>query len=587
MAWKRVCVMKHFWAAVVWVVVSFSLAGSARAQFTANFQTNIISGTSSNWADFGGYVVGSNTFGDVLLIENGGVLSSDFYGIIGDLIGASNNTAIVTGSGSTWSNGSLLLGYSGAGNNLVISNGGVLSVESGGVLIGELSGASNNTAIVTGSGSVWTNSGGLILGYMGRGNSLVISNGGVVYNPNGSVGYLPGGSNNTVTVTGTGSVWSNGVGLLVGAESTGNRMTISAGGAVHDNTGYVGATVLSSSNVVTITGPGSVWTHDDVGQVGGGLFVIGQQSTANQMTTTNGGAVYSSNIIIGGPATTASSNVVTVTGAGSVWNISPGVGAGNLEVGLSGPGNQLTISDGAAVHSTHGIVGEGGKNDAVTVTGTGSVWDSMVDLTVGSNGKTNTLTIGPGGSVVAINVYINYLAGTVGNRINIEGGSLVSTNVAVGNLTCPASAQLTVDSGMLLVTNAAHNAVLEVLSGTLTLNGGTTIIDKLVVTNSCARFVHAGGTLIVGTYVFDQTKFRSTAVTPSSNGVLLTWMMGPGATNALQAAPGNPSGGYTTNGFIDIFVVTNNSAAGTVTNYLDVGGATNVPARYYRVRLVP
>jgi hypothetical protein len=26
---------------------------------------------------------------------------------------------------------------------------------------------------------------------------------------------------------------------------------------------------------------------------------------------------------------------------------------------------------------------------------------------------------------------------------------------------------------------------------------------------------------------------------------------------------------------------------GTVNNYLDIGGATNTPARYYRVRLVP
>jgi hypothetical protein len=125
------------------------------------------------------------------------------------------------------------------------------------------------------------------------------------------------------------------------------------------------------------------------------------------------------------------------------------------------------------------------------------------------------------------------------------------------------------------------------LSGTFTLNGGTTIVDRLVITNACARFVHAGGTLIVGSYVFDTNKFRSTAVTPSSNDVLLTWMMGPGATNALQAAAGNPSGGYTTNAFTDIFVVTNNSAAGTLTNYLDVGGATNKPARYYRVWLVP
>ena len=43
---------------------------------------------------------------------------------------------------------------------------------------------------------------------------------------------------------------------------------------------------------------------------------------------------------------------------------------------------------------------------------------------------------------------------------------------------------------------------------------------------------------------------------------------------------------YTTNGFTDVFVVTNNPSAGTVTNYLDVG-ATNGPTRYYRARLVP
>jgi T5SS/PEP-CTERM-associated repeat protein len=223
-----------------------------------------------------------------------------------------------------------------------------------------------------------------------------------------------------------------------------------------------------------------------------------------------------------------------------------------------------------------------------SVTVAGTVWDEMFDLYIGNNGKTNTLTIGPGGTVTATNLYVSYLAGAVGNHIDLEGGSLiVPTLLTIGNWNCSSSGTITVDAGELIVTNAAHNAVLEVLSGTLTLNGGTTTVDRLLITNACARFVHAGGTLIVGTYVFDQNKFRSTAVTPSSNDVLLTWMMGPGATNTLQAAPGNANGGFSTNAFTDIFVVTNNSAAGTLTNYLDVGGATNKPARYYRVRLVP
>jgi T5SS/PEP-CTERM-associated repeat protein len=388
------------------------------------------------------------------------------------------------------------------------------------------------------------------------------------------VGYhVASSSNNTVTVTGTGSVWANNGELDLGGSGKNNRMTISGGGAVHDTTGYLG--LGSSNNVVTITDPGSVWSN--------GAMVVGESFPGNQMTITNGGAVYSGMLIIGNASTLSTNgNVVTVTGAGSVLNVIPN----NLEVGNGTVGNHMTISDGGAVHGPDGFVGFAGKNNVVTVTGTGSVW-STVNLYIGNSSSSNTLIVGPGGSVVATNVYINYLVNAAANRINIEGGSLISTNVNVGNLTCASAAQLTVDTGELIVTNAAHNAALEVLSGTLTLNGGTTVVDRLVITNACARFVHAGGTLIVGSYVFDTNEFRSTAVAPSSNDVLLTWMMGPGATNALQAAPGNPSGGFATNAFIDIFVVTNNSAAGTVTNYLDVGAGTNKPARYYRVRLVP
>jgi hypothetical protein len=55
-------------------------------------------------------------------------------------------------------------------------------------------------------------------------------------------------------------------------------------------------------------------------------------------------------------------------------------------------------------------------------------------------------------------------------------------------------------------------------------------------------------------------------------------------TNALDRSAGDPSGNFTTNN-VAIFTVTN--TVGTVTNYLDVGAATNVPAFFYRVRLVP
>ncbi|HUI08256.1 MAG TPA: hypothetical protein VL486_14750 [Verrucomicrobiae bacterium] len=70
----------------------------------------------------------------------------------------------------------------------------------------------------------------------------------------------------------------------------------------------------------------------------------------------------------------------------------------------------------------------------------------------------------------------------------------------------------------------------------------------------------------------------------NTNDVRVTWTMGDGRTNALQRTGGD-AGSYTTNGFVDIFTVTN--TVGSVTNYLDVGGATNVPSQFYRVRVVP
>ncbi|HVM60849.1 MAG TPA: FecR family protein [Verrucomicrobiae bacterium] len=77
--------------------------------------------------------------------------------------------------------------------------------------------------------------------------------------------------------------------------------------------------------------------------------------------------------------------------------------------------------------------------------------------------------------------------------------------------------------------------------------------------------------------------FHITSVVQTNNNFLISWMTGIGRTNALQVGSG-AGGSYATN-FADIFTVTN--TVGATTNHLDVGGATNTPTRYYRVRLVP
>ena len=77
-----------------------------------------------------------------------------------------------------------------------------------------------------------------------------------------------------------------------------------------------------------------------------------------------------------------------------------------------------------------------------------------------------------------------------------------------------------------------------------------------------------------------------TGLAREGNDIRITWETVGGKTNFVQASKG-VAGGYSTN-------FTNISAAiicpgttYTVTNYLDVSGATNAPVRFYRVRLVP
>ena len=79
------------------------------------------------------------------------------------------------------------------------------------------------------------------------------------------------------------------------------------------------------------------------------------------------------------------------------------------------------------------------------------------------------------------------------------------------------------------------------------------------------------------------SSFLVTSIAREGNDVRVLWMTGPGKTNALERTAG--AGGSFSNTFAAIFTVTN--TVGTTTNYLDVGAATNVPAFYYRVRLVP
>ncbi len=76
--------------------------------------------------------------------------------------------------------------------------------------------------------------------------------------------------------------------------------------------------------------------------------------------------------------------------------------------------------------------------------------------------------------------------------------------------------------------------------------------------------------------------FRILSLAQESNNIRITWVTAGGHTNIVQSAS-NLSGSYS-NVSPNIIVT---GSGETTTNYLDLGGATNGPAHFYRIRLVP
>jgi len=736
--------------------LGLSVAPATRAQYTADFQDAIISGVTSNWS--GSYIVGSNTFADILFVQNGGVLA-DGNGYLGYEASGSNNVAAVIGSGSVWSNASsLYVGNSGANNFLWIADGGAVVVSNS--YVGYNVTGSNNEVLVDGPSSVWSNSGDLAVGYNGSSNTLTISGGAKVYNNNGYIGFGythdPNESdNNGVIVSGNGSVWSDSGGLSIGfvefnggGANFGNALTISNGGAV-----YCGGSQVGDSSVV-VTGNGSVWSN------AGSLSFSGFPSASNELTIADGGAVYSGSgyvitsvsiagtgsvwsnsgelfvnaapeegpffgsmvISNGGAVYSGSGEVVgydedlqtvVVTGPGSVWRIEDGLvlagyyyvymiianggavysGSGDFQGAEAGGGVQVTgagsvwhvendlvidgkgsviIAGGGAMYSGSGDLGD---LVGVLVTGTGSVWRIENDLGM-NNSQDANWTIADDGAVFAANVFsgnyynnpsINVSGGTLcvtnglgtgvleidGGTLSINAGTVTAgqfvlsdgdgdntfsftsgllvtggtfvtngQNFVIGDGTDVATFHLaggfhSFANGLLVDTNSSvtgcgtldGSVVIDPDATVLANCGGTLTFTGIVTNNGTLRAINGsilefygpvvnngliditGGTTNFhntfvnnGSILSAATPFRITSIAKQANNILITWQTTPGQTNELQATSGGPGGSYSTNNFTPIFTVTN--TVGSVTNYLDIGAATN-NTRYYRVRLVP
>ncbi|RPI64018.1 MAG: PEP-CTERM sorting domain-containing protein [Planctomycetaceae bacterium] len=412
--------------------------------------TATVTGPGSTWTNSSNLYVGYYGSGKLTVADGGLVTAATLFASLGDLYGNGTITAtngavldadlvfdathgttkvIPFGSGGTLNftlatNGVLGVGYKTTGT-LRIAEGVTVTSETG--YIGY---SSIGTATVTGTGSMWTNSGALYVGRSDSSSTLSIEAGGQVIS---SKGYIAGFSS-TVTVTGAGSKWTNSGDLRVGLGRS-NTLNIEAGGQASSTTGYIGCT-SSGIGVVTVTGAGSTWTNSgdiNVGFFGNGILNIEA-----------GGQVSSSTGNLGrGSGTTGST--VTITGIGSAWSITDVLRVGYWSNGI------LNVQSGGQVSNVIGYIGaESGSTGIATVSGIGSKWTNKGFLYVGRLGS-GTLNIEAGGQV----------SNTLGYIVTNSDSTGTATVTGIGSKWTNSEA-LYVNRGILTVTDGG-----TVTAGTL------------------------------------------------------------------------------------------------------------------------
>ena len=471
----------------------------------------------------------------------------------------------------------------------------------------------NGTLVVNGS-EVASFAGGLVVGNSGGSSTLIITNSGLVYDDSCLVGVNSNASGSAVLVAGPGSVLYNFTDLEVGDSGSGNSLTLSNQAQMLSTDAAIGYNASSTGNSVLVTGAGSIWYNNPTLEVG--YLHVGFNGSGNTLTIANGGAVYCENGFIGAYS---SNNIAAVTGAGSAWinNI-------NLYVGLSGSANQLTISGNGSVIASNAYVGFGYTNtgNAITIAGGSLQLNATLDVRGG------TLTVNSGtlnvGSLVASNAATSIIQFN-GGSINVAGSFITNgqsfvvgdgTDVAtyhllggvhffannlrirtnafltgcgtiIGNVTVDAGGTLLADCGGNLTFTGilTNNGIMHAQNGSMLKAFGPVVNNGIIdIMDGPTNF--SGGLVNNGTIV-DASYFRVTSITKQSNSLNIAWATVGGRSYVVQTNAPLPGDSFTNNfsdftGPIDFPGTTLGS-----TNYFDVGGATNMPSRYYRVRLVP
>jgi len=290
-------------------------------------------------------------------------------------------------------------------NTLKIVDGG--SVHNKWGFIGSTAGSHSNLVEVSGYGSRWTGQDYLIIGHEGSHNALLVSKGGFVNYKIFYIGKMVNSTGNYVIIEGKGSVLSSQTYLEVGFQGNSNHLNIKNGGVVYADTTMIGENETSFGNSVTVSGKGSTLISHSALQVG-------SRGTSNNLEILEGGKVVNQSAWIGA-FSGANHNLATISGENSEWDVM------DLVVGYDGTFNSLDILDGGLVTGSNLFIGAFANNNAVIVSGAGSMIDNSNDSFVGFEGEHNSLVIKNGGQIFSRNGFIGAKVGANSNTVRVTG----------------------------------------------------------------------------------------------------------------------------------------------------------------------
>jgi len=265
---------------------------------------------------FGKVTVGNaSASSNLLWVASGGTVLSD-SGTLGLNGSVRGNVAVIKDADSRWTTKSVLeVGPVGAFNQLYVTNG--AEVFSAGAYVGaniiNSANGQTNLAVLTGIGSTWTNTASAGIGGFGSFNQLIISNGATMRHTGLAGGMVlgsqPTGSNNTLLVTGTNSLFSNrglNAKLEIGRSGSFNQLQVRNGGVVETDTGQLG-TLSGSNNLALACDPGSLWMNAI-------RLEIGQGSSFNLLIVSNGATVIAADLPVGHPNLDSIGNAIILSG---------------------------------------------------------------------------------------------------------------------------------------------------------------------------------------------------------------------------------------------------------------------------------